>query len=141
MFCSKCGCQIANGERFCRNCGCLIENTQMQNTMQNPNLNGQANLNQNYSNFNPNYVNNVENPNMKKWAILSILIPSVAIIWYTFIGLSFYIAIFIGAAGFEFAKKGEIASKKMALTGRILNGILCGLAIVMLIINLIVASA
>ena len=71
---------------------------------------------------------------MKKWAILSIIIPAIAIVWYLFIGLSVYIAVIIASVGFSFAKKGEVSDKKLALVGKILNGILVGLAIVMLIL-------
>ena len=28
MFCTRCGTQSNNGERFCRNCGVVLENTQ-----------------------------------------------------------------------------------------------------------------
>ena len=75
---------------------------------------------------------------MKKWAILSIIVPVVAIIWYIFIGLSFYLAILIAAAGFEFANKGEMADKKLAIIGKIANGILVGMAVVTLILQLII---
>ena len=128
MFCTKCGTQNNNGEKFCKNCGILLENNQ----------------NQQYSNTNgtdPNYVNKAVNPNMKKWAILSIIVPVIAIIWYIFIGLSSYLAILIAAAGFGFAKKGEMANKKLATIGKVANGTLTGLAIVMFILQLLKALA
>ena len=140
MFCTKCGTQNNNGERFCKNCGVILENAQ---TPQQPN--NINNGNQQYSNMNggldPNYVNQAVNPNMKKWAILSIVIPVVALIWYMFIGLSFYLAIFIAAAGFGFAQKGEMANKKLATIGKVANGILVGLAVVMFILQLITTFA
>lgn len=123
MFCSKCGMQNKNGEKFCKNCGCLLESNQ-----QNVTANG---------NLDPNYVNRAVNPNMKKWAILSIVVPVVAIIWYIYIGLSFYLAILIAAAGFGFAQKGEMSNVKLATIGKVANGILVGLAVVMLILQLI----
>ncbi len=153
MFCTKCGTQNNNGERFCKNCGVILENVQ---TPQQPN--NINNGNQQYSNMNggldpnyvnqavnpnmnggldPNYVNQAVNPNMKIWAILSIVMPVVAIIWYTFIGLSSYMAILIAAAGFRFAQKGEMADKKLAKIGNVANGILVGLAVVMFILQLI----
>lgn len=136
MFCTKCGMQNNNGEKFCKNCGCLLESNQQQ-----PVNNYQQPINQQYTNTNgnldSNYVNQAVNPNMKKWAILSIIIPVVAIIWYMFIGLSFYIAILIAAAGFGFAQKGEMSNKKLATIGKVANGILAGLAIVMFVLQLI----
>lgn len=138
MFCTKCGTQNNNGERFCRNCGVILEN--VQTSQQSNNIN---NGNQQYSNMNggldSNYVNQAVNPNMKKWAILSIVLPVVAIIWYIFIGLPFYLAVFIAAAGFGFAQKGEMADKKLATIGNVANGILAGLAIVVFVIQLITA--
>ncbi len=135
MFCTKCGTQNNNGERFCKNCGVILENTQSQSQQQTNNINNQ---NQQYSNMNggldPNYVNQAVNPNMKKWAILSIIVPTVAIIWYIFIGLSFYLAILIAAVGFRFAQKGEMADKKLATIGKVVSGILVGLAVVMFIL-------
>lgn len=140
MFCIKCGTQNNNGERFCKNCGIILESA--QTSQQSSNINNQ---NQQYSNMNgslnPNYVNQAVNPNMKKWAVLSIVVPVVAIFWYMFIGLSFYLAILIAAAGFGFAQKGEMADKKLATMGRIANGILVGMAVVMLILQLIVVFA
>lgn len=167
MYCSKCGSQNVNGERFCKNCGSLLENNQPQEVVNNissqfqqpvnngmmeqPVNNYQQTTNQqvmynqpsnsqyqnNNSGLDQNYINKAINPNMKKWAILSIIVPIIAIIWYWFIGLSFYLAIAIAAAGFGFAEKGKMSNKKLATIGKVLNGILCGLAVVMLILQLI----
>ena len=99
MYCSKCGSQNVNGERFCKTCGSLLENNQPQQPVNN--MNGQLQqpmnnqqpvnnvnpatqqfqqpMNQQYSNNNggldPKYVEQAVNPNMKKWAILSIVVP------------------------------------------------------------------
>ena len=166
MYCSKCGSQNLNGDKFCKTCGTLLENNQPQSVnnfssqIQQPVNNGmmeqpinnyqqttnqQAMYNQTsnsqYQNSNggldPNYISQAVNPNMKKWAILSIVIPVIAIIWYWFIGLSFYLAIVIAAAGFSFAEKGKMSNKTLATIGKVLNGILCGLAVVMFILQLI----
>lgn len=139
MFCSKCGTQNVNGEQFCKNCGTILNNNQQ------PTNQGQYSNNQMYNqqfqnnnaNLNANYVNQAVNPNMKKWAILSIVVPIAGIVWYCFIGLSFYIAVFIAACGFGFAQKGEMANKKLATAGKVLNGVLCGMAIIMLILQII----
>lgn len=157
MYCSKCGSQTINGERFCKNCGYLLENNQQQfinniNNGQNQQpmvngTNGQSGYNYQQSinqqsvnpNLNSNYINQAVNPNMKKWAILSIVVPIVGIIWYWFIGLNLYLAIFISAAGFGFAEKGKMASKKLSNIGKVCNGILVGLAIIMFVLNLILA--
>ena len=132
MYCSKCGFLNNNGEKYCKNCGVLLEENQVQQPTNN-NVDNQQFQN-NTGNLSSTYVNNAINPNMKKWAILSIIIPAIAIVWYLFIGLSVYIAVIIAAVGFSFAKKGEVSDKKLALVGKILNGILVGLAIVMLIL-------
>lgn len=132
MYCSKCGFLNNNGEKYCKNCGVLLEENQVQQPTTN-NVDNQQFQN-NTGNLSSTYVNNAINPNMKKWAILSIIIPAIAIVWYLFIGLSVYIAVIIASVGFSFAKKGEVSDKKLALVGKILNGILVGLAIVMLIL-------
>lgn len=154
MNCKNCGIQNMNGEKFCKNCGVLLENNLSQQPINNqvtnenyqnnnigvqPNqqpINSQA-LNQNYQNN----INYALNPNMKKWAVLSVIVPIAGIVWYWFIGLSFYLAIFIAAAGFGFAEKGKMANQKLALIGKILNGVLCGMAVIMLILQLIGAFA
>ena len=89
-----------------------MNNQQYQQPQQNIN----PQVSNNYSNsgtLDQNYIDKAVNPNMKKWAILSVVVPAVAIIWYWFIGLSFYIAIMLSAAGFGFDQKGEMANKKL----------------------------
>lgn len=170
MYCSKCGSQSVNGERFCKNCGTLLENNQPQQSVNN--MNGQAqqqinngmmgqpmynqqpmnngnpatqqfqqSMNQQYSNNNsgldPKYVEQAVNPNMKKWAILSIVVPIAGIIWYWFIGLNLYLAIFIAATGFGFAEKGKMANKKLATIGKVCSGVLVGMAIIMFVLQII----
>lgn len=124
-----------------------------QNVQQNPNMYQQPvqpqqmaqpmnNTQQTFQNnqmggVSPSYMQNAVNPDMKKWAILSIVIAVAGLIWYWFIGLSFYLAIVIAAAGFGFAKKGEMADKKLATIGRVANGMLVGMAIIMFIFQLI----
>lgn len=146
MFCSKCGFQNNQGEMFCKQCGTRLDNGIQQPQQNNTNqfIQPQQNINpqvsNNYSNsgtLDQNYIDKAVNPNMKKWAILSVVVPAVAIIWYWFIGLSFYIAIMLATAGFGFAQKGEMANKKLAIIGKVLNGILAGIAIVMFILQLI----
>lgn len=132
MFCTKCGTQNSNGEKFCKNCGVLLDSSQPS---QQPNNQDQQVQNNN-GGLNQNYINQAVNPDMKIWAILSIVIPVVAIIWYTFIGLSFVIAMFIAAAGLACAKKGELSNKKLTKAGKIMNGILIGIAVLMFIIQL-----
>lgn len=146
MFCSKCGFQNNQVEMFCKQCGTRLDNGIQQPQQNNTNqfIQPQQNINpqvsNNYSNsgtLDQNYIDKAVNPNMKKWAILSVVVPAVAIIWYWFIGLSFYIAIMLATAGFGFAQKGEMANKKLAIIGKVLNGILAGIAIVMFILQLI----
>lgn len=140
MFCSYCGTQNGAGETFCKNCGYKLNNVTnnqpQTNETQQPAMNNYQN-NPTNGGLDPSYVNNAVNPNMKKWAILSIIIPIVGMIWYWFIGLSFYVAILIAAAGFGFAQKGEMSNKKLAVAGKILNGMLCAMAVIMLIFTII----
>ncbi len=158
MFCKNCGIQNNNGERFCKNCGILLENVEMgqqannvnnqsqeqANTMNNQNqqqINGVDTQFNQYNNVNggldPSYVNKAVNPNMKVWAILSIVIPVVALIWYWFIGLTPYLAILIAIVGFVFARKGQYSNKTLAIIGNVANGILVGMAIVIFVLQII----
>lgn len=168
MYCGSCGNQNINGEKFCKNCGTILDNRQAQvnsNIQQSINQNikeqsvneqyinnqqmyqncNQQTYNQQYQNnngnLNENYINQAVNPDMKKWAILSVVIPTVAIVWYFFIGLSFYIAIAIAGAGFSFAEKGKMADPKLAKIGKVLNVVLMIMAFAVLIMNLILAFA
>lgn len=133
MNCKKCGFVSNNGEKFCRNCGSILEENNYNGGVINPNptVNNQAP--NNYSNVNNDY-NKAINPNMNKWAILSVIVPAVGIIWYWFIGLSFYLAILIATCSLAFAKKGEVANKKLAIIGKILSGVLIGMTIIMFIL-------
>lgn len=157
QFCKNCG-TILNNNQQSTNQG-QYSNSQMSNQQsmnqeqysnnqmpnQQPINQGQYSNNQIYNQqpqnnnvtLNANYVDKAVNPNMKKWAILSVVIPIAGIIWYCFIGLSVYLAIFIAACGFGFAQKGEMANKKLATAGKVLNGVLCGMAIIMLILQII----
>lgn len=154
MFCSKCGTQINPNERFCSKCGILVVNAnspQSQQTtdqIQSKSIQAQPNtnvINQGFGNNQNNQPNNITqeqinqvlNPNMKKWAILSIVLPAVGIGLYIWPGLSIWIAIAIAGAGLEFAKKGKMGNPKLAKIGQIVNYILLGIALIMLILLLI----
>lgn len=129
MFCSKCGIQLKSGEKFCSHCGYLIENNDQE-------VEQKIFENNNIKSGNINSSANAVNPNMKKWAVLSIVIPIVSIIWYWYIGLSIYMAMLFAAIGLNFSKKGELADKKLSNIGRICNYILIVITILMFIINL-----
>lgn len=155
MFCKQCGTRLDNGTQQQAQPNNTNQYIQPQQSSQPDMMQQQPMNNQQYQqpqqNINPQVSNNYSNsgtldqnsidkavnPNMKKWAILSVVVPAVAIIWYCFIGLSFYIAMILAAAGFGFAQKGEMANKKLAIIGKVLNGILAGMAIVMFILQLI----
>ncbi len=153
MFCKKCGTLIEEGTRFCGNCGTPVEIVQQQDPSNNSNnpitsLNNNVSSNDTYNNqgninYNPNNENydNIINPSMKKYAILSIVIPSVALLVYFIIGLSFYIAILLAIVGFSFAKKGKMYSKRMSAVGVALNTILTVVACIMLVLLTISAMA
>lgn len=121
MFCKYCGSSINNEDKFCIGCGRLVQNNESTTI-------------ENHEEIKTAYMEESINPNMRKWAVLSIVIPVVAIIWYIFIGLSFYIAVLIASVGLSFAKKGEMADAKLAKIGTVLNYILMIIAVIMLIL-------
>lgn len=142
MFCSNCSSKTNPGEMFCKQCGTRLNNEEQPEQLNVQQVETQQEVNAQYSTTNSIIQNDIDkkiNPNMKKWAILSIIVPSIAIIWYIFIGLSFYIAIALAATGFGFAKKAEIAEKRLATIGKVLNGILVCFAIVMFFLLLVSA--
>ena len=150
MDCFKCGFTNLPSDRFCKKCGAFLESNYSEsinniNQVQQPidNTSNELINNQQFNstsvNSNCNYVNKEATSNMTKWAILSIIVPIVAIIWYWFIGLSTLMAIVIAALGFEFSKRGELTNKKLANVGKIFNGIFVGIIIIMFIINLAIA--
>ena len=159
MFCNKCGRRIEENTKFCGGCGTPVpvqnyvqqnenttQNIETPNTQQNYNVNQnngdfrQAQVNTNYNQPYQNY-DNIVNPSMKKYAILSIVIPAVSIFVYLFIGLTVYIAIFLSALGFNFAKKGALYSKKLSRIGYVLNTILIVMAVLVWIVLLIATFA
>ncbi len=149
MFCSKCGTEANPNERFCSSCGTLVANTNAPQSQQpTEQIQPQSNNNVTQQEFGsiqnnqPNSITQEEitqglNPDMKKWAILSIVTPAAGIALYFWPGLSFWIAVLIAGAGLEFAKKGKMADPKLAKIGEVLNYILFGIAIIMLIIILL----
>ena len=115
----------------------IKESSQTTNQINNNYINKPTNSDIKTNQINNSYIDKAVNPDMNKWAVLSIVIPSIAIFIYMFIGLSFILAIIIAGVGFDFAKKGEMANKQLAKIGKILNGILVGIAIIMLIWQLV----
>ncbi len=153
MFCKKCGSFVENGASFCGKCGTPIdsqlnteninndfkekekmqENLDITSNVTNENANN--NQQNKYYDSQQNY-NNIVNSDTKKYAIGSIVIPSIAIIIYWFIGLSVYIAILIATLGFNFAKKGTSYSKILSNIGYVMNIILMIIAIFMGLISI-----
>lgn len=134
MYCPKCGFQNVNGELYCKNCGNILEENQNINQQIN---NIQQNQTENVSN--KQYSKNIENtiyPNMKKWAIFSIILPIIVILVFLFYKISFFLIILSCSLGFSFAKKGAISDKKLAKIGYILNGVVSIIAIIIFIILL-----
>ena len=160
MFCNKCGRIIEENSKFCGGCGTPVpiqnniqQNENIAQNIETPNIQqnnnnvnqnngnyGQAQLNSNYNQTYQNY-DNIVNPNMKKYAILSIVIPSISLFLYFFVGLTVWIAICLSALGFNFAQKGKLYSEKLAKIGYVLNTILLVVAILMWIILLIATLA
>lgn len=134
MFCSKCGSENVNGSKFCKKCGWLLENAQ-----QNLDNNYQGYTNQSGITINQEYINNAVHPNMKKWAIISVIAPSVGLFMTFFTGISLYVFVFLITLGFTSAKKGKTSNEKLASTGKILCWILVGLYAVTFIGSVILA--
>ena len=162
MICSKCGNQNTPNDLFCTKCGNKLESGTPQQLN-----NGQSPFSQpevgqpvageaapvTQSTINPTMTNEQVqvpqqvipqpasneqvNSDMKIWAVLSVIIPAVAIVWYYFIGMSVILAIIFAAMSLAFAKKGAVADSKLAKIGKILSYILIGLAIVMFIVQLL----
>ncbi len=114
MNCKNCGMQNTLGEKFCKNCGCLLQSDEITNNIPTPNAN----------------VDKIVMPNMKKYAIFSIIIGAGGIICAIFIGMSLLISVFLSALGFSFATKGLKANKTLAIIGYVLNGILLAIGII-----------
>lgn len=136
MYCKKCGKLIEENAKFCGGCGtpAPIQNDlqKSENIYQNNNINsGNYNQTKINSNYNPTYQNydNIIRPNMKIYAIGSIVIPVISFIVYYCKGISVSIAFFLSALGFSFAKKGKMYNNVLSIIGYILNGLLLGLAI------------
>lgn len=154
MFCNKCGRIIESDSKFCGGCGAPVpipnnikQNVNMaqniektsiqQNNSENQNNDGQAQVNTNYNQTYQNY-DNIVNPSMKKYAILSIVIPLVALFLYFFCDLTVWLAICLSAIGFSFAHKGKLYSEKLAKIGYVLNTILLVVAVLIWIILLLI---
>lgn len=137
MFCNKCGRKVEEGSKFCSSCGAAINNNQssvIQSNLKNINEGDDTSTTTKTINsenqFNESY-NNIINPNMTKYAIASVAIPTVAIIIYWYIGLPVYVALIFGGLGYECAKKGKEANKTLSTIGYILNSILVIISIIM----------
>lgn len=141
MFCNKCGRKIEENTKFCSECGEPVqnyvkqnENIEALNTQQNYNENKnnenyeQTQVNANNNKASQNY-DNIVNPSMKKYAVLSIIIPAISIFAYIFIGLTVSIAVLLSILGFSFAAKGALYSKKLSKIGYVLNTILVLMAV------------
>lgn len=128
MFCNKCGTQNNNGEKYCKKCGFLLDDIQMFSQVNNENINNDYQDPEVNKGLEQIYINQVVNPKVKKWAVLSIVVSAVGIFWYIFMGLNFLLAILIATVGFKFAKKAENdeSCKKMVKIGTAMNGILIG---------------
>jgi len=103
MFCNKCGKEIEDNSKFCGGCGNSI-------------LNGDTN------NIEPDEIKkNNNNNNMKKYAILGVAIPTVSIVIYWFVGLSYVLSLLIAGLGFRFVRQGKSYNKGLTVLGFVLN--------------------
>ena len=126
MFCTNCGMQNNNGEKFCKICGVLLENQQ---------INEQQVINDIQ---NPNVVNNSTNKDTKKWAILSIVLPIIGFCYSYFIDGALVVVLLIGSVGYLFAEKSKDDYKELSKVGKILNNCYVLFVIVIYILSIIV---
>lgn len=130
MFCNNCGRVIEDNSKFCGKCGAKIEESKVDNNIEN--LKVEVDSNNSEESSNQNYKDRTEQT-AKKEAIASVVIPSIGIFAYIFVGLTVYIAALMATIGFRFAKGGKEYSKPLSIIGYVLNGILCAMALIMYI--------
>ena len=138
MNCPKCGMINKDDAAFCGQCGEKL-NTPVNNMA----MNNQSTMNQQTAlptmNQQTAQLQNVTitpqqqnlDPSMKKFATLSVVIPSIGLFFCLFIGFIPVLAWALGGMCVGFAKKGKAADPKLAKVGMILSYIFIAMGFVL----------
>ena len=133
MNCPRCGMINKDDAAFCGQCGeklnVPVNNMNMQQQPVNPQMQSQ-NLNQ------PAQPLQNLDPSMKKFATLSVVIPSICLFLILFVGFMPILAWALGGMCVGFAKKGKAADPKLAKVGMVLSYILIAMGFVLYFIVL-----
>lgn len=134
MFCNKCGILVEENSKFCTYCGNKVESTinSKENIQVENNINSK--VNENYSDIDKKYNDEIIDPNTKVFSILGIVIPIIsAIVWWN-VELSVGFVLLLAGLGITFTNKGKINNKARATVGYIANFILIAMAGLMYVI-------
>ena len=129
MNCPKCGMINKEDAAFCGQCG-----EKLNTPVNNMTMNNQSTMNQQMSQLqNVTITPQQQNldPSMKKFATLSVVIPSIGLFFCLFIGFIPVLAWALGGMSVGFAKKGKAADPKLAKVGMILSYIFIAMGFVL----------
>lgn len=124
MYCSNCGYNNINNEKYCSNCGCLLK--------QDNNISNNSEVKTETNNLNKD-VNNMLNKNTKKYGIISIVVGILGILFAFIVGMSLWLSILISALGFDMARRSYNQFHTLSIIGYVLNGILLVIGILIYI--------
>ena len=129
MNCPKCGMINKDDAAFCGQCG-----EKLNTPVNNMTMNNQSTMNQQMSQLqNVTITPQQQNldPSMKKFATLSVVIPSIGLFFCLFIGFIPVLAWALGGMSVGFAKKGKAADPKLAKVGMVLSYIFIAMGFVL----------
>ena len=138
MNCPKCGMINKDDAAFCGQCG-----EKLNTPVNNMTMNNQSTMNQQTAlptmNQQTAQLQNVTitpqqqnlDPSMKKFATLSVVIPSIGLFFCLFIGFIPVLAWALGGMCVGFAKKGKAADPKLAKVGMVLSYIFIAMGFVL----------
>lgn len=157
--CSNCN-EVFERNGYCHKCGSLLQNVSNASNMdynnispnqrvQEPSFNqgfentkfaNDSSVNQNVAN-NEKQFDSVTKKDDKKYAIISIAIGAGGLIFYSFIGLSVWIALVLCSLGINLANKSKQSAPGLSKAGIVLNVLLGITAIIMWILLVIISLA
>ena len=129
MNCPKCGMINKDDAAFCGQCG-----EKLNTPVNNMTMNNQSTMNQQMAQLqNVTITPQQQNldPSMKKFATLSVVIPSIGLFFCLFIGFIPVLAWALGGMSVGFAKKGKAADPKLAKVGMVLSYIFIAMGFVL----------
>lgn len=142
MFCPKCGFKNNEDAVFCGQCGNPLGGVEpTPNQMVNNQPGTVNNPEQRTINVNPypnatNDTNQALDPNMKKFATMSVVIPSISLFLCLFVGFIPLLAWVLGGLCINFSNKGQAGDPKLAKVGKILSIILIIMGVIMFVMAL-----